>query len=143
MSKCPTWVHCHGTSSGGGSGGGAAGIGLVVLCVAAAAVLRAVWSALMAVGAVIALALEIVALVVISTLGAAALGGIGYGVFAVRRRVLAARRQAPIQLTAERVAEAAATAPHMPVIEPKRPVSATGAHLWAVPDPADREGAKW
>jgi hypothetical protein len=165
MSKCPDWVHCHGT--GGSRGGGGRGALVLVAALALAAVIRAAWHAITGAAEAVVMVAEITACVVIAALGAAVLGALGYGALAARRRVLAARRPAP----AEQLAPGARWAVRaevlegdrhtlspgqtrinpggrpdgveIPAIQGKRPVSATGAHLRAVPDPDSREGAKW
>ena len=95
MSKCPTWVHCHGT----GGGGGGARAGLVVLAViVAAACARPAEQAVSDIVKILFYAM--VALVIM--LGVAAL--VAWQVH--RRRIRAARPPRPVIVTAVRDGEA-------------------------------------
>ena len=117
-------LHCGGCKSGGGAG---TVIALVLVAVAAA-VIRAVWAALVTVADTIALALEITALVVIGAVGATALGALGYVVLAARQRHIARARAVALEQPgtrweAEALQSRAAPVPTSarPAIQPKRP----------------------
>jgi len=90
----------RGTWQGSGTwqttgGGGRRGlVALVVVLVIAAAVLHAIWHTIVE-------AAEIVALVVVSAIGAAALGGVAYAALRIRAYVLGQRARRPVPVRAE------------------------------------------
>jgi hypothetical protein len=90
MSRGCPGLHCPGCSGGGGGRAIAALVTLAII----GAVIHAIWHTIVEAG-------EIIALVLASAIGAAALAGVTYGALQVRARVLEQRRRRPVPVRGE------------------------------------------